>query len=312
MTAVIALNLLVVGVLIWSVSEEIRAEQKTANRQLWLAQNGVRGAMQMYCYLFDDEPLDVTITNTSPSSAFVLFHSVCSMASGYAPRRAQQMAQMLELDEYIRQRTLYGPLYRRAVCAFEAAQSTLEVDLHPAYPSDSFGQMLTAVAVAQLVDERAVMRAVAHKGLCVRLLSVVLELRLRRPGAMDYRLALRSSEPSVVRLGLAAVRRFRDERAVGDVLFLVDTRDDFLLLEALYTLAVLHAPLPCVSMSRAVSRLDSASRRRLYRLLVVEGYSASILERLCEVEESPTLCDFASGLCASYKRRLDTPTFSAV
>lgn len=311
MTAVIAINALVAGVLIWAVSEELRAEQNAERRQRWLSQNGARLAMQMYRYLFDGEPINATAIS-SPSAAFSLLHSVCSMASGYAPRRAQQMAQELELDEYVRQRTLYGPLCRRAVCAFEAAQATLEVDLHPTYPATTFGRVLTAVAVAQLVDERAVMRAVVHKGLNITMLSLVLELRSRRPGATDYRSALRSSESSVVRLGLAAVRRFRDERAVGDVLFLVDTRDDFLLLEALYTLAVLHAPLPRVSVSRAVSGLDVSARRRLYRLLVVEGYSASMLERLCEVESSPALCDFASGLCASYKRRLDTPTFSAV
>lgn len=308
MVAVIVVIALVSGVCVAAIVAELLAERRVASRQAWLETNGARLAMQMYRYLFDDESVDDEIANTSPSAAFSLLHSACSLSMGYAPRRAQLLSQALGLDKFVLRRTLRGPLCRRAVCAVEAAQAMLEVDLHPTQTNNPFGRVLAAVSVAQLVDERAVMRAVVHRPLNHTLLSQMLELRSRRPGATDYRSALHSSEPSVVCLGLSAVRRFRDERAVEDVLFLVDTRDDFLLAEALCTLAVLHTPLPRLSVSRAVARLDITVRRRLYRLLVAEGYSSSMLTRLCEVENSSALCDFVSGLCESHKRRLDTPS----
>ncbi len=265
--------------------------------------------MDVCRYLFDDGDLPSAIGPIDMGALFSLMHSVCTLSSGYSPRRIRRLIEHFGLDNYLRRQTLYGSINRRIECAMMLAQMGLDIDTHPPRNNPKPNEvMLWAISVAQLNDERSVTGNIARAPFCLLHLSTILELRWLRFGAQEYRGVLHSEEPTVVRFGLSAVRRFGNEQAVSEVRFLSDTRDDFLLFESLYTLFSLHAPLSQISVARALTRLDSTSRKRLYRHLVVEGYSATSLEALCQTESSPALSDFALGLCESHKRRLDTPS----
>ncbi len=287
------------------LSEWIEQRREVKHKQ-WLEINGGGYAMDVCRYLFDDGDTPTPTGRIDTSAMLTLLHSVCTLSSGYSPRRVQSLIEQFGLDSYLRRQTLYGLRNRRSEYAMMLAQMGLDIDAHPPHPTSE--AMLWALSVAQLNDERVVLNNVARSSFGLLPMSIILELRFQRFGAQEYKGALLSEEPQVVRFGLAAVRRFNNEQAIDEVRFLCDTRDDFLLFESLYTLFALHAPLTQNSVARALARLDSTARKRLYRHLVVEGYSSTSLEALCRIESSPALYDFALGLCDSYKCRLDTPT----
>ena len=264
----------------------------------WMERYGAECSLQMVNYLYDGGS-PPTLPESDTRALVELVHSICSLTAGYDTRRVNTLVQTLGIQPWLERMSSRPEGWGYAYAAAEMGV-TLDVDR-----SDE--PLARAIYSVRYADDRAFVHYLAARPMSIGAVAVALELRRRRFGAEDYRFALASDNPREVSIALAAVRRVCDDRAVDDVRRVVDTCDEMLLAEALYTLVVLHAPLSRLSVERAVQRLDGVERKRLFRLMIVEGYSVSVLLRLAMQERNATLDEFVMGFGDSFHCRLDTP-----
>ena len=283
-----------------------------AGRQ-WMRESGSGCATRLCSYLFDNTPLPSAECAHNYEALLTLLHSICSLTSGYDPRRVARLAHHLGLDTYITRRVRRCARHTRAVYALMAMQSGIDIDAGVSGGCDLASQMLFAHSTLRISDTSVAVRHLAGHTLSAVALAVGVEMRSRRFGTSDYQCALHSADPASVRVGLAAVRRFRCEEAATDIRRLVDTCDDELVEESLYALSALQLAVSRRSVAGAVARLGYTHRKRFYRHLVAEGYSSATLRVLCSVEPSAALRDYAISLGESHLRRLGQPlTYAAL
>lgn len=274
----------------------------------WMRECGSGCATRICGYLYDDTPLPDVECALNYEALLTLLHSICSLTSGYDPRRVARLAHHLGLTEYVTQRARRCMPHTRSMYALMAVQSGIDADAGTNNrDSDLASQMLFVHSTLRFADNLVAVRHLAGRTLSTVALAVGVEMRSRRLGTFDYQCALHSADPASVRVGLAAVRRFRNEEAAIEIRRLVDTCDDDLVEESLYALAALQLAVSRRSVAGAVARLDYAHRKRFYRHLVAEGYSSATLRVLCSVEPSASLRDYAISLGESHLRRLDHP-----
>lgn len=293
--------------------QEVVWQRRLRAGRRWMRECGSGCATRICSYLFDDAPLPEAECATNHEALLTLLHSICSLTSGYDPRRVARLAHHLGLADYITRRTRRCTRHTRATYALMAMQAGIDIDAGVSGGCDLASQMLFAHSTLRFSDTSVAVRHLAGRTLSAVALAVGIEMRSRRFGTFDYQCALHSADPASVRVGLAAVRRFRGEEAAIDIRRLVDTCDDELVEESLYALSALQLAVSRRSVAGAVSRLDYTHRKRFYRHLVAEGYSAATLRVLCSVEPSASLRDYAISLGESHLRRLDQPlTYAAL
>ena len=296
---------LVAAVLTW---QEVAWQVRQRAGRRWMRECGSGCATRICSYLFDDAPLPNAECGLNHEGLLTLLHSICTLTSGYDPRRVARLAHHLGLADYITRRTRRFSRHTRATYALMAMQAGIDVDTGASDEgSDLVSQMLFVHSTLRTSDTSVAVRHLAGRTLSAVALAVGVEMRSRRFGTFDYQCALHSADPASVRVGLAAVRRFRSEEASIDIRRLVDTCDDELVEESLYALAALQLAVSRRSVAGAVARLDYTHRKRFYRHLVAEGYSAATLRVLCSAESSASLRDYAISLGESHLRRLDQP-----
>lgn len=292
----VPLLLMALCVVVWSSA--IRLVTQHRDSEEWMERYGAECSLQLVSYLYDAGSLP-SLPAPNIRALFELMHSICSLTAGYDPRRVNRLVQTLDIQPWLERIATRPEGWSYAYAAAEMGV-TLDVDR-----SDE--PLMHALCSVCYADDRAFVRYLAARPMSIGAVAVALELRRHRFGAEDYRFALASDNPREVSIALAAVRRVCDDRAVDDVRRVVDTCDEVLLAEALYTLVVLHAPLSRLSVERAVQRLDGVERKRLYRLMIVEGYSESVLQRFAMQERDAALGEFAMGFGESFHCRLDAP-----
>ncbi len=288
--------------------QEVVWDLRRVGRRRWLDRHGSVCASHICGYLFDGAPLPDLGRECNHEALLELLHSVCTLTSGYDTRRVALLARHTGLCDYLLHRTFGRLTCTRAVYALTALQAGVDIDLRvPPSGRDLASQTLFALAATRTADPDAMIRHLTRHTLSEIVVAAALEMHHRRHHTTDYRHALDSANPAVLRVGLAAVRRFRPEDTATEVGQLVDTCDHELVEEALYTLATLQLPVARRSVARALSHLGRVGRKRFYRYLITEGYSSASLEMLCLAEPSTDLCDYTTSLGESYKYPLDKP-----
>lgn len=295
----------VLGVFVW---QELLWDARRRTRRRWLDSKGSSCALHICGYLFDDAPMPTPDNECDHESLLELLHSVCTLTSGYEPRRVALLSRRMGLDDYLQRRTRGRARCTRAVYSLLALQTGIDVDLQLRDTGDDLAsQTLFVLSAARLDDTNAAVRHLAARTLSPTSAAMAVEMRSRRFPLSDYSGALHSADPMAVRLGLAAVRRMANPEMTAEVVRLVDTCDDELIEESLYALVALRLPVVRQSVARAVARLGEVRRTRFYRHLVAEGYASSSIELLCRAEPSAVVRDYAISLGESHKRRLDQP-----
>lgn len=301
--------LLLVGcalaVFVW---QELMWDVRRRARRQWLSRHGSGCASHICGYLFDDAPIPLPETECNHEALLELLHSVCTLTSGYDPRRVALLSRRMGLDDYLQRRTRGRTRCTRAVYSLLALQTGIDVDLRlPATGDDLASQTLFALSATRLDDTDAAVRHLAARNLSPTSAAMAVEMRSRRYPLSDYSEALHSADTMAVRIGLAAVRRTANPEMTFEVIRLVDTCNDELLEDSLYALVALRLSVVRQSVARAVAHLGEIRRTRFYRHLVVEGYSSQAIELLCRNEPSAAIRDYAISLGESHKRRLDQP-----